>query len=246
MKRLSAVINFHREGPIVNHSIASYLENVKRINDGKSEVIKIAILDNPDSITQKIVEQYKDHFDYFEIVSFGDFGKAKNYAFNLVDTDYIAYFDGDDLWSKDWLSSCMSTKVKDNCVLHPEYVYYFNKSDFSNTSLFDKPSHGCSSFFMKHIDSKLIDKRKIYLNNIYTSNMFTSANILSKYPFLEKNVEKAHGVEDWAWNALTLYSNIHHSIVNDVVHLVRVKTSNSLGLENSVNGLLPPLYSLIK
>jgi hypothetical protein len=245
MKRISAVINFHREGPIANHSIVSYLKNVENIYGNKYEVIKIAVLDNPDLITREIVEQYRKYFDFFEIVSYGDFGKSKNHAFDLIESDYIAYFDGDDLWSKDWLSSCLESEIKDKVVLHPEFVYYFNKSDFGSTALFDKPSNGCNSFYMRHIDSNLIDKRKIYLNNMYTSNIFTSTKILRKFPFLEKNIEKAHGVEDWAWNAITLYSDIHHSIVKDVVHIVRVKTSNSLGLENSLNGLLPPLYQLI-
>jgi hypothetical protein len=95
-----------------------------------------------------------------------------------------------------------------------------------------------------HHDSRdsTFDREALRFNNVYTSNTFAPIDIYKSFPFLEVNAELGFGVEDWAWNAMTLMRGVEHIAVPDTVHLVRVKGSASLGKENASRGLLPPLH----
>ena len=245
MKEVTAVINFHKEGLIAHASILSYIKNVNYALDNGVKIYKYAILDSPDEETLSIVDDMRLHFDKIEVVNYKDLGASKNHAVNFAKSEFISFFDGDDLWGKSWLFKAAENIENLDTVLHPELVYYFDERDFNNTSLNDQPRQGCNSFMMIHIDSKYIPKNVLYFNHVYTSNIFTSVKLLKKYPFLIVNKTKSHGVEDWTWNALTVENKIEHKIVSNSVHLVRVKTSNSLGALNSESGLLPPLYEIL-
>jgi glycosyltransferase involved in cell wall biosynthesis len=172
----------------------------------------------------------------------GDLGASRNFAAKNLHTDYIAFLDGDDLCGKDWVLASVEhwqSKGLTQAVLHPEYIYYFDESDFNNTPEIAK----LKSFWFRHVpsDSYEFDPRVLFWQNIYTSNFFTSREFLVNNPLLKKCVEHGFGIEDWAWNHRTILDGIAHQVVEGTVHMVRTTGKETLNASNLRMGLLPDL-----
>ena len=245
---MTAVLNFHAEELLGYPAIRSFGTNVSSARDAGISVKRVAILDKPSRGTRALVEEYKDHFDEVVVREFGDLGKSRASALDVAEGKYLCFFDGDDLWGREWIRlayQMMESNDSSAWVAHPEAVYYFSPEDFFNQSSTATPSGGVKSFFLMHHDSRdsTFDPQALRFNNVYTSNTFAPIQLFLSHPFIEVNAETGFGVEDWAWNAMTLQRGIEHVIVPDTVHLVRVKGSASLGKENASRGLLPPLHT---
>jgi hypothetical protein len=244
---VTAVLNFHAEDMLGYPAIQSFASNVKFAADAGIRVKRVAILDKPSRATEQLVRECSEQFDEVVVRAFGDLGKSRASALELAEGRYLCFFDGDDLWGKEWIArahAMLESNPSPTWVAHPEVVYYFSPEDFLSQSPTPRPSPNVKSFFLIHHDSRdpAFDRDALRFNNVYTSNTFAPIELFEKHPFIEVDAERGFGVEDWAWNAMTLGRGIEHVSVQDTVHLVRVKASASLGKENASRGLLPPLH----
>jgi glycosyltransferase involved in cell wall biosynthesis len=246
MREVSAIINFHAENEISISTIRSFLLCCDRAEKGGIRVQKIAILDNPTSLTAEIVRTYRRNFDILEEIEVKDLGAARSVGLTKALGEFVAFFDGDDLFGADWLLSAttMGEALNSLAVLHPRFVYYFDEKDLLDQSTTETPRPWAKSFLFEHMDSERVnfDARCLYFSNIYTSNTFAPKALYDRFPLLHVDSKKGYGVEDWAWHAATLAGGIPHKPVPDTVHLVRVKAEHSLGLLNTSRGLLPPVH----
>ena len=71
--------------------------------------------------------------------------------------------------------------------------------------------------------------------------MFAHRSVHEKYPYVAIDKQTGFGVEDWSWNIETSWKGLRHLVVDDTVHLIRVKQHGSLGMQNTAEGLLPQL-----
>lgn len=246
---VTAIINFHAEGIYAEAAIRSFGLMCNYAQAQGLAIQKIAVLDRIDKLTATIIRDSEGVFDAIENVDFGDLGDSRNHGIQRASGQYVALFDGDDMWGKSWLHRAHRevSRSKKDVIAHPEWMYYFSDEDFSRTSLCEKPASGSKSFFMRHIGSKSshFDVSAIMFNNVYSSNSFAKRSLLINFPYLKVDKMKGLGVEDWYWNAMTLRYGIEHVSVPDAVHVIRVKSSpSSLGVRNSVGGILPPLFNL--
>jgi glycosyltransferase involved in cell wall biosynthesis len=245
--RITAAIQFHREGTYADTALQSLLACVGKAAAAGFDVQTVAILDQPDALTREIVKGYGARIGLIKEVAFGDLGRSRNFAVSVADGDAIAFFDGDDLWGEDWIVAAMrflAAAANPAMICHPQYVYYFDERDFLNHSLNDEPAPGARGFYLVHEDSDWpnVDLRKFYFCNLYTSNVLALRSVFEQFPYLAIDHEKGLGVEDWAWNFLTLSRGVRHAAVPDTVHLVRVRESGSLSFLNTQQGLMPPLF----
>jgi hypothetical protein len=246
MVEAALCINFHQEGLVAYRSSVSASVAVQSAKEAGIPTALVAVLDRPDSRTRRIVLESGVAWDEILETDYGDLGGARNAAVDAVDARFISFGDGDDLTGADWVVEAYkygAQQADDNFVLHPEYVYYFAEWDFDVHSVAAQPSSSASSFFLRHKSSvdPTFDDRLFWFNNLYTSNALAPRSLLVKRPLPERCLEHGFGVEDWTWNAWTTWTGIRHLVVEDTVHLVRLKRSGSLGAENLRLGLLPDL-----
>ena len=206
----------------------------------------IAALDRPDRATIDFFAPFADNFDLIEQVNVGDLAKSRNVAAQRAGSRYLAFFDGDDLWGKQWLSRAvaLAPACAENSIFHPQVVYYFVSDDFAVNSQTASPHPQAASFLMLHEDSTSPEFSSDCLSfeNVWTSNSFGLTDLYLTHPFPELRRESGFGIEDWAWNYRTLRSGVAHRVVPDTVHMVRIKESGSLGAQNSTDCLLPDFY----
>lgn len=247
MSELTLVLNFHREGHYALVAIKSANEAMLRARASGREVSLACVLDRPDVKTLEAVRGSDVDWTFAEEVDNGDLGKSRNDAVTLVDSDAVGFMDGDDLCGDEWIAKALSVfdSLETPAILHPEYIYYFDESDFLLQSQGISPAPSVKSFWLHQIgsDDRQFDPEVLRFNNVYTSNTIAPREVFGQYPFLEVDSEKGFGVEDWTWNALTLARGIPHLVVPETVHMVRVKESSSLGKDNTLRGLLPDLTS---
>ncbi|MFM0438519.1 glycosyltransferase family A protein [Paraburkholderia strydomiana] len=244
---ITATIIFHREYTYVLPALASLQDVVSRARQHGLNVEARAIVDRPDERTLRLVEQRGTWLDGIEKVDFGDLGLSRNAGARLAKGQYLAFFDGDDLWGADWLTlayaAATAADAPSQTIWHPELLYYFHESDYDAHSTSSEPHAAARSFHFFHgtTEEEAFDKRLLLMNNVWSANVFAHRSVHEKYPYLAINKQTGFGVEDWSWNIETSWKGLRHLVVDDTVHLIRVKQHGSLGMQNTAEGLLPHL-----
>ncbi|MDO9488403.1 MAG: glycosyltransferase family A protein [Sphingomonadaceae bacterium] len=247
---ISAVINLHGEGRLCHASLRSFDLMCTTAAEAGISVERIAILDRPTPETLETFADFNDRFDQVRQIDVGDLGGSRNFAVSRARGTLVATFDGDDLWGREWLvrgHDAVQRQRRKHFIVHPEIVYYFDDSDFQRSSQSDKPAPGSKSFMFRHNESTALDfdEDTLRFNNVYTSNILAPRATLKQFPYIHVDASRGMGVEDWAWNALTVRRGVAHLTAAGTVHLVRVKSGiGSLGARNTASGLLPPLPSV--
>ena len=244
MPDLTVTIIFHHEGPLAIPALSSMHDLVRCAEQAGISIEARAVLDRPDALTTRIVEARGGWLHGVDVVSVGDLGLARNAGVKAAAGNYLAFLDGDDLWGSEWLARAYraATTSPDRAIWHPQTLYYFTEADFNNHSVTRAPNPGTRSFFMHHSCSEHgFDPNVLFLNNIWTANVLSHRSVHEQFPYEPVNRAQGFGVEDWSWNIHTVWAGIHHRIVPDTVHLIRVKEAGSLGQQNSAEGLLSHL-----
>lgn len=241
---VSVCLTFHAENELVIPSLASLTDMV---NFARNEGQKVQVLAAADNATQKTTEllaRNNDLFDHVHHVSFGQPAEARNYLVERAGGRCVAILDGDDLWSKNWISRSVETlsePLRVESVLHPEFVYYFFEEDFQFHSATRNPSPLSKSHFVRHRDSTEDDTTKstILLDNFWSAHSVALRSTFLRHPYLVDDREKGTGIEDWGFNIETLNSGIQHLAVEETLHMVRIKEVGSQNVRNFNDALLP-------
>src|SRR5689334_2008158 len=123
------MVNGHREGLLLLPSLRSAATAMAHAEMRGVRCEMMLVLDRPDGPTVDMANRGLDLFDDPRrlTVDFGDAGASRNAGVEEARGTYVALLDGDDLWSKDWLSAsfAMTTTDPRSLVLHPEFNLYF-------------------------------------------------------------------------------------------------------------------------
>ncbi len=244
---ITATAIFHREGAFALAALASLGDLVSVARAAGLTVETQAILDCADELTRHIVDVRGAWLDTVEEVSFGDLGLSRNAGTRLAHGRFLAFLDGDDLWGEQWLRAAFEVATAPaappTAIWHPENLYYFSESDFDRYSSNGTPHAGAQSFHILQQPSETpgFNPASFVLSHVWTANVFATRALHLQHPYCAVDRRRGFGVEDWSWNFATLWAGIPHHVVRDTVHLIRRKDTESLGRENSAEGLLPNL-----
>ena len=124
---VSIIINAHQEGSLLVSALKSVKLNIQQCKT-KENIEIVIIADNPDKDTRQILNLIDKSIKVHE-VRYCDLSSSRNFGIKNTVGEYIAFLDGDDIWSHNWLESAISFASK-SVILHPEYNFFFGTEHF--------------------------------------------------------------------------------------------------------------------
>jgi glycosyltransferase involved in cell wall biosynthesis len=231
---VSCVINAHREAHVIHPTIVS----VKRAIDyarGCGLVVDLhVVLDRPDERTINVVQRNLEGEGEVHTVAFGDLANSRNHAVKQVSGKYVAFVDGDDLWSQNWIvSSFQVAEVSEgDAVFHPEYNIYFGNT---------------WRHVFHHVDmaSDDFEIEALLRSNYWTALSFARNELYKRFPYRENTIRHGFGYEDWTWNCETIKAGIVHRIVPGTAHYIRKgKSGESLLAQTNTMKAIPRVLDI--
>ena len=224
---ISAIINFHDEGPLAHASLKSAAAAKAFAERQGLRVEVIAVADKPDDATLNILSQAPG-IDRLLTLAHGDPALARNSGVEVAAGKWIAFLDGDDLWGDNWLSAAHDFALKDgrDVILHPLASIYF----------------GHESYLYLHVDMEDpdFDLLSLSMTNYWTTLSFTRRDICVAVPFPVRDAKRQIAFEDWGWHWETVSRGIIHKTVPDTVHAVRMRQVSVLRRDTAANSLAAP------
>lgn len=208
MMDISAILTAHREGTMAGMTLRSFLDAADWACREGLEVELLVMLDDPD-ITTKTVFADIDTQANVHHVAFGDQGLVRNHAVGLSRGEYIAFLDGDDLWSENWLVAAHETCIQEpgRIVAHPVVDWFFDQ----NNNLFFHADQTDPEFSPAHLR----------IANFWDALCMAPRQAYLEHPFGVRAVTEGFAYEDWHWNCETLVAGYVHQVAPDTIHFKR-------------------------
>lgn len=232
---ITVIINAHAEGEWLAHAIESAIASKFSLQSSFDVPVEIlVILDRPDHETRSIARKFDSVMP--TEVDFGDLSLSRNFGVEVSKFPFIAFLDGDDLWSNNWLKSCyeyfLEAGLYQDLILHPELSLYFGENTLCTVKAIKHPNSTDHHF----------DSDGLVFRNFWTALSFGKRETYLRHKFMPHDKSLLFGFEDWAFNRTTLSLGIQHVTVPETVHFLRTKASGSLLRESAKIGLIPPPY----
>lgn len=206
---ITAVITGHREGVMAGVSIRSFLDCIDFAKTRGVSVEVLGVLDRPDRKTRDVFSALSELGHRVIELDFGDQGQARNCAVERSSGKYVAFLDGDDLWSLNWLVEALKVceDSPGKVICHPEYNWFFDQN--SNVLLMtdDRDPFYQENFlrFANYWDALCLAPRQAHLDA----------------PYCARDVAGGFAYEDWHWNCETVSLGYRHWVATDTIHFKR-------------------------
>ncbi|MCL2542643.1 MAG: glycosyltransferase family 2 protein [Nocardioidaceae bacterium] len=205
---IAAVITAHNEGDLAKVSMRSLQEAVAQARAAGLTVEVLAVLDNPDDETVAAFEDVPAGVRV-ERVSFADQGHVRNHAVSVTDSDYLAFLDGDDLWTENWLVDAFDVCGRDpgRVIAHPEVNWFFG--------------HQHNLYFLADQDDPEFDPAFARIANPWDALCMAPRSAHADHPYADRAVADGYAYEDWHWNLETLVAGYRHLVAPQTIHFKR-------------------------
>lgn len=225
MSEISAIITTHAEGDLIHASMQSCFVAIDALVE-QNESVSVEVLlvmDRPSDATRKAVSQYASRVDVVEF-DFGDQGLVRNKIAEQASGQYIAFLDGDDLWSENWLNQAYQLAILDGeCVVYPEFNWYFE---------------GSSNILCQNDDSvPAFDYEALRVVNLWDALCFCPKRIYHEFAFVDRKIDAGFAFEDWHWNRQLFEAGITQKTAKDTIIFKR-RRIGSQGAQASRRGVL--------
>ena len=225
---ISVVLTAHREGLIAAQSARSAEEAVAdaAAHGIKSEIV--VVLDRADTATSSVLRHALEGRARFIETSEGDPGLARNRGVDVAQGDTVAFLDGDDLWSSNWLTAAFrQIAQRPDSIAHSACNLVFGRNRLlwwhtdSETALYDPAYMNWTNYW----DALTLARRDLYRN----------------IPFKANDLRLGFGHEDWHWNMVTLRKGHAHKPVPGTMHFKRSRSGSQMSAVDRVGGVPWPI-----
>lgn len=230
---LSIIITAHKEGIIAHKTMLSVFNAIEKIEEAKFTYEIIVHIDNGDVATKDYYSRYlKDKRVRIFENNFGDLGTSRSFSSLQARGDFVAFLDGDDLISDNWLVESIKClkNTKEEVIVHPEAVLNF----------------GYQANYVLAIQKESTTKEQTAILlagvNPWTSTVAAKRETFEKYPY--EKMGKGFGYEDYKFNIDTIAGGVKHIIAKDTVFFYRRSGQSMLNSYNSEKRTIPysPLF----
>ncbi|WP_454752346.1 glycosyltransferase family 2 protein [Cupriavidus necator] len=225
---ISAIMTFHGEKVLANFALLGFSRLRAAAEAAGLDVELVAVLDSADEETARIVGGHPGvrSADKVLEVANRDLASSRNDGIALASGKYIAILDGDDYYSKNWLTAALQTAeaVRGRVIVHPALTVSFGAVHcVAETFDMDHGDYPLASCMLAHPwVSCSFGLREIYVEHRYTPTRLH---------------ESGFGFEDWHWNLETVSHGIRHVTAPETALFYRRKAS-SMVTEMAQNGAM--------
>ncbi|MDW3177667.1 MAG: glycosyltransferase family A protein [Acidimicrobiia bacterium] len=227
---VAAVVNLHREGLGALPSIISAWRAVEHARSSGIDCSLTLVLDRADTPTSSLADEWRRRGVEIIVSEHGDLGLSRNLAVSSVDSTWVAFLDGDDLWGEHWLAKAHEAgenegETDEPTAWHPALNFIF----------------GDHHSVVHHVDSTddTFSWSRLRLHNQWTALCFARRDLLAHLPYPSNNLERGFGFEDWSWNIEVLRLGGRHRVVPETCHFIHRSLEPSL-LHQSQDALRTP------
>lgn len=232
MTDISMIMNFHAEGVLAQWSLLAF-QRMRAVAYLQGIVVQlVAVLDCADTDTRKIVTGHValEACDQAIEVSHADLGLSRNAGIPHARGRYVAYLDGDDYCSANWLTRALAVAraCGDRVVIHPEYIV----------------SHGAIQSVGRVIDQVADDSFELancFKSHPWGSAVFARRSIFEEIPYQATRVRQTgFGYEDWHWGLEVIASGRLHTVASRTAFFYRRKHDSMLVDMNDRQAVVRP------
>lgn len=225
---ISVVLTAHREGLIAAQSARSAEEAIADAakHDLKSEIV--VVLDRADTTTSSVLRKALEGRARFIETNEGDPGLARNRGVGEARGETVAFLDGDDLWSSNWLTAAFrQIAERPDTIAHSACNLVF----------------GRNRLLWWHTDSETALHDPAYMNwtNYWDALTLARTELYLKIPFKANDLRLGFGHEDWHWNMVTLRKGHAHKPVPGTMHFKRSRYGSQMAAVDRVGGVPWPI-----
>ncbi len=230
---LSVVVTAHAEGRLLRPTMRSVAAALQELVNNSVSCDLIITLDNPTEDTLREAAYWQDSAEIsvpVQIlrVAHGDVGSSRNSAAKIASGEYIAFCDGDDLVSKNYLINAIRllSSLTSVAIAHPAQVVSF----------------GARTLVWHVASSDVIDYLDLIRHNLWPSSSVSRRTVYLEFPYPATHPSEGWGPEDWLWNIETASAAIRHIPVPETVFFYRVRETG--GVNNRHHRSLLPFFDL--
>jgi hypothetical protein len=230
---IGVVVNGHREGALLGRTLDSLARARRYASERGCSVDIQLVLDRADDATIEVARGMEALLAGYTEVDFGNLGAARQAGLARASNEWIAFLDGDDLISSNWLydayrAACEAHRPLDT-VFHTELFVGF----------------GAEVFFRRAVRSTdpEFDPLCLIADWFFCNNLFAHRSVFERCAIEQYDHEKGLGAEDWHWSCQTLAQGFVRDFVPGTAYFYRVKPpALSLGMTSGLIHKTSRLY----
>ncbi|MEW6139817.1 MAG: glycosyltransferase [Thermodesulfobacteriota bacterium] len=232
---ISLILTLHNEGRMVHRTMRSVERSVSMARSKGKTVEVVAILD---CVTDKVLKDVLVHWQkkmqdclITHEVEYAELGRSRNFGTRHSSGQFIAFLDGDDLISENWL--CLAHDVcssRGTAIARPELVYFFpDKRPLLHSTR--------NRIYWHPQDANL---RELLGENLWVSVLLAERPAFEMFPYSAK--EGGYAYQDWLWNCQTIAAGYVNVPVNGTLAGIRKKSATDSALQRtrSEGRVVPP------
>ncbi|PWN01778.1 hypothetical protein DJ010_17265 [Nocardioides silvaticus] len=208
MADVTAILTAHGEGVMAGLSFRSLLDAVGVARADGIDVEVLVVLDNPTAATAAVLAEADRHGAAVATVSYADQGKVRNHAVGLAAGGHVAFLDGDDLWSENWLVDAYRLCAESvRTIAHPELNWFFGDQQ--------------NLYFLPDQTDPAFDPAFLRVANPWDALCLAPRAAYVEHPFADRAVADGYAYEDWHWMLETYRGGYVHRVVPETIHFKR-------------------------
>lgn len=230
---LSVSVNAHAEGRLLRPTLRSISAALDRVADAgvTSELLIVLDTATEDTVREarSWLEPGRSRVPVRVIeVAHGDAGASRNAGAAAARGDFVAFCDGDDLVSSNYLLDGVRAlqEATSPLIVHPATVVSFG----ARSAIWNVPA------------TEDVDHLHLIRDNLWPSASISQRSTYIDHPYHSIPPDQGFGPEDWLWNIETSAARIPHRPIPDTMFFYRVRAYG--GVNNSHGRSILPWFDI--